>query len=169
MNSSFGEEKMERKPKRYELKSKAIDEFKGEYAFLSNFYFIDVMGYPSNEHFFQAQKTTDKKIREQIKNLLTPGQAKRMGRKIKLRPEWNEIEFRICAMYKGLIAKFKNEELKQKLLNTGDVELIEGNIWHDNTWGSCFCPKCKNIKGENYLGKLLMKLREELRNGSSNK
>lgn len=52
--------------------------------------------------------------------------------------------------------------LKKKLLETGDAELIEGNYWHDNTWGQCYCPRCKNKIGENHLGKLLMKIRESL-------
>ena len=45
---------------------------------------------------------------------------------------------------------------------TGDAELIEGNTWHDNYWGVCSCSKC-NGRGKNRLGKLLMKVREELR------
>ena len=41
-----------------------ILEFKGEYAFLSNFYpstfILDGKIYPTVEHYFQAQKTTNK-------------------------------------------------------------------------------------------------------------
>ena len=51
---------------------------------------------------------------------------------------------------------------KKQLLETGDEELIEGNRWHDNVFGSCFCPKCGD-KGQNMLGKLLMELRDKLK------
>jgi predicted NAD-dependent protein-ADP-ribosyltransferase YbiA (DUF1768 family) len=50
------------------------------------------------------------------------------------------------------------------LLDTGDEELVEGTTWHDNIWGNCSCPKCKNIPGQNRLGKLLMQIREEIKN-----
>jgi hypothetical protein len=46
--------------------------------------------------------------------------------------------------------------------------LIEGNWWHDNFYGSCTCNKCVN-KGENNLGKILMKIREELLEKTFNK
>jgi predicted NAD-dependent protein-ADP-ribosyltransferase YbiA (DUF1768 family) len=49
------------------------------------------------------------------------------------------------------------------LLATGDEELIEGNTWHDNTWGNCVCQKCQDIPGRNMLGMLLMELRTEIR------
>lgn len=63
-------------------------------------------------------------------------------------------------MKKALLAKFKqNISLKELLLETNDCYLIEGNYWHDNIWGICYCKKCENIKGENRLGKLLMKIR----------
>ena len=43
-----------------------------------------------------------------------------------------------------------------------DIMLIEGNYWHDNYWGNCLCPKCKEIEGQNQLGKILMKVRSTL-------
>ena len=61
--------------------------------------------------------------------------------------------------------KFSDEFLKQQLLSTGE-ELIEGNYWHDNFWVSCSCEKCGN-RGQNNLGKLLMKLRSEYRNSEN--
>ena len=53
----------------------------------------------------------------------------------------------------------QNQEIKEKLLATGNSILIEGNYWHDNFWGNCLCSKCKYIKGRNNLGKILMKRR----------
>lgn len=61
-----------------------------------------------------------------------------------------------------LKCKFSNENLEKKLLATGDTELIEGNYWHDNFWGQCYCSRCKYIIGHNHLGKLLVKIRNDL-------
>ena len=62
----------------------------------------------------------------------------------------------------GVREKFKDIKLVEMLLETGDLELIEGNDWHDVYYGKCSCHKC-NVSGENYLGKILMKIREELK------
>ena len=143
-----------------------IDRFDGEYAFLSNFYEApfekDGIVYPTNEHFFQAMKTLDPKERQAIAEAATPGAAKRMGRKVKLRPDWNDVRYQ--AMKEGLALKFlTHPELAEKLIETGDAWLIEGNYWHDNTWGDCHCPQCILIDGKNWLGTLLTDLRRELK------
>lgn len=52
-----------------------------------------------------------------------------------------------------------------KLLATGGQELIEGNRWHDTFWGRCVCERCKGT-GQNWLGRLIMQVREELRKGA---
>ena len=145
-----------------------IDEFINEYDFLSNFYpsafTHDGITYPTNEHFFQAMKTLDLTDRFGIAAAAFPGQAKRMGRRVILRSDWEQVKEYYMEL--GLRLKFANPELAQKLLNTGDAELIEGNWWHDNTWGSCKCPDCNNKPGKNLLGHLLMKLRSELKGTS---
>lgn len=141
-----------------------IAEFEGEYAFLSNFYpspiFHDGIAYPTVEHFFQGMKTLDIDERKAIAGAPTPGKAKRMGRQVKLRSDWEQVK--VYYMELGLKLKFKNPELAQKLIATGDEELIEGNWWHDNTWGSCYCDVCMHKPGRNMLGMLLMKVRKEL-------
>lgn len=143
-----------------------IDKFEDEYAFLSNFYPSPVqengITYPTIEHYFQAQKTTVPFERAAIANVVTPGQAKREGRRITLRKDWEQIKDEV--MLQGLRLKFAIPELAEKLLATGDAELVEGTIWHDNIWGNCSCPRCENIPGENRLGKLLMQVREEIKN-----
>lgn len=142
-----------------------IDCFDGKYAFLSNFYsspiapFDDGIVYPTVEHAFQAYKTTDINKRKEIAAQPTPGKAKRLGRHVKMRDDWREI--RIDIMYIALKEKFRDLELRTKLLATENAELVEGNTWSDNFWGDCHCPKCRDIKGENNLGKLLMKIRED--------
>ncbi len=142
-----------------------IKEFDGEFAFLSNFSHSLILHegivYPTVEHFFQAMKTLIPAEREAIAAAPTPGIAKRMGRKVNLRPDWETIK--VDVMRTGLRLKFSDYELAQKLLATGDKYLIEGNVWHDNTWGSCNCAKCASTPGRNLLGQLLMEVREEVR------
>ena len=141
-----------------------IVEFDGEYAFLSNFYdspiFYEGITYPTNEHFFQAMKTLDIETRKAIAAAPTPGAAKRMGRHVSLRSDWEKVK--VDVMRTGLMLKFTDAALAEKLLATGDEELVEGNWWHDNTWGNCHCTECSRKGGRNLLGMLLMELRKEL-------
>ena len=142
-----------------------IIEFDGKYAFLSNFFYApfvyDGIIYPTNEHFFQAMKTLDQEKRKQIAKAKTPGAAKRMGRQVQLREDWEQVKY--TAMRVGVERKFDaHPGLAEKLIATGDAILIEGNSWHDNTWGSCFCSKCAAIAGKNWLGEILMERRKEL-------
>lgn len=141
-----------------------IDRFRGAFAFLSNFMQSPIAfsgrTWPTVEHIFQAAKTLDENKREQIRFASTPAKAKQLGRKVKLRPDWEGVKQEV--MLKSVRLKFKQyPELRKRLLRTGDVPLIEGNLWHDNIWGDCYCPRCRGIKGENLLGQILMKVRKE--------
>ena len=146
-----------------------INCFDGEFAFLSNFYEspipisdgVDVFTAKTVEHYFQASKTPNMEEFLGILSAKTPGQAKRLGRKSMLYPDWEQIKEQV--MYDALCKKFAIPELREKLLATGNEFLEEGTTWHDNEWGNCSCEKCKNIVGKNKLGKLLMKIREEIR------
>jgi hypothetical protein len=142
---------------------KKIDEFRGKYYFLSNFsddgFKIDGHFYKTNEHFFQTMKTLNENEREKVRKAETPSKAKKIGRRVTLRNNWNDL--RVPIMYAGLKAKFKqNPEIKKKLVETKDAILVEGNNWNDFYWG-----RCKG-KGENILGKLLMIIRKEIIKGS---
>jgi hypothetical protein len=144
-----------------------INQFVGKYFFLSNFYPSEIIyeekTYKTVEHFFQAYKTLEDKDREFIQNAPTPKEAKRRGRLVNLREDWDFKRYYIMRI--GLILKFiQNPELNTKLVETRPHILIEGNFWHDNTWGDCYCSKCKNIEGGNLLGKLLMLLRDTGKN-----
>lgn len=136
-----------------------INSFEGEYAFLSNFYehpiSNGVITFPTNEHYFQAMKTLEDDERLAIARAATPGQAKRMGRSINLRPDWESIKLDV--METAVRIKFTDPELAAKLIATGDEELIEGNWWNDTFWGVC------NGVGENHLGKILMKVRADIK------
>ena len=142
-----------------------INYFDGEYAFLSNFYecqvIFDGITYQSSEAAFQAQKTLDLSERKRIATL-TPGQSKRAGRKLNLRPDWESAKTK--TMYEICKAKFmQNPDLKEKLLETGAEHLEEGNTWGDTFWGTV------NGIGKNRLGCILMQVREELRNNNFTK
>jgi ribA/ribD-fused uncharacterized protein len=93
---------------------------------------------------------------------LNSAQAKLRGRHITLREDWEAVKDKV--MYDIVKDKFtRNLNLKTLLLTTNNDVLIEGNWWHDNYWGDCYCEKCKDIKGANRLGEILMQVREELR------
>ena len=144
-----------------------IDDFRGEYRFLSNFYKspLEYMGlvYPCAENAFQAAKCTDDESRIKYTVQNNPVRAKMMGKKEKLPDNWDELSVRV--MEQILRAKFSDPGLAQKLISTGEAEIVEGNKWHDNKWGKCTCEKCRNKSSLNRLGKILMKIREELKEG----
>lgn len=147
---------------------KKIDVFDGKFSFLSNFHpspFVDKDGisWDTVEHFFQAMKTLDTDEREFVRGKLTPGRAKRAGRRVTLRDDWEEIK--LSVMEDGLRRKFSQNTFQRELLLdlTDGLELCEGNTWHDQFWGNCTCPKHSDIDGENHLGKILMKIRNELK------
>lgn len=134
-----------------------INSFRGEYYFLSNFYdapvYYEGLLYKNNEAAFQAAKVTDKEARMEFINL-NPSDAKRKGRRVHLRENWDTIKFDI--MYDIVKRKFEqNPDLMAKLLATGDEYLEEGNNWGDRIWGTV------NGKGKNYLGIILMRVRDE--------
>jgi len=133
--------------------------FDRQYSFLSNFSPAQItyegIVYPTLEHAYQAAKTLDIPTRRKIAELKTPGQAKRMGKMITLRPNWDDIRLHIMRQLVQL--KFKIPALRRALLESGDRFLIEGNNWGDTFWGAV--PVNDNWVGENHLGGLLMEER----------
>jgi ribA/ribD-fused uncharacterized protein len=143
-----------------------IASFSGQYRFLSNFsvspVMLDGFVYPTVECAYQAAKTLDAKLREPFVKY-TSGTAKKKGRELPLRENWDAIKNDI--MLSLLIQKFEIQNLRTALLATGDAELVEGNWWHDVWFGVCTgnCKKGPHKPfGENWLGKLLMQVREEI-------
>ena len=141
-----------------------INSFTGNNFFLSNFFvsrmsvlfdkvFIEV---PTVEHAYQAYKTLDEVERIKILSAPGPGAAKRLGKQVTIRSDWDLIK--VPVMLNLLRIKFTNPTLKQWLLDTKDATLIEGNWGGDKVWGVC------NGEGRNMLGTLLMNIREEIRN-----
>ena len=94
-----------------------------------------------------------------------PGGAKKLGRAAASWYDWDLIAYPIMKLL--VLKKFLDHpELAAKLLATGNARLVEGNSWHDNTWGDCHCgkaghPECQQ-SGANELGRILMNVREAL-------
>ena len=146
--------------------AEVIKSFTGERAFLSNFatcsiFYEDIM-YSSVEHAFQAAKSLSVDDRVMVASAATPGQAKKLGRKVTLREDWEQVKNSV--MYQLLALKFSQGLSRAELFSTGEAVLIEGNTWHDQYWGSCTCTEHKDIMGRNQLGVNLMCLRADLRN-----
>ncbi len=108
--------------------------FRGPLAFLSNY----------RQHVLEAP---------------TPGESKRRGRRVTLRPDW-DTGGRVLAMQQVLRAKFAPDTaLSAELAATGQLRLVETNHWHDQFWGDCTCPRHADLPGTNMLGELLMAIR----------
>lgn len=135
-----------------------IKSFFGKFRFLSNFWPAEVVfegkKYPSVEHAYQAAKTLDEAVREEIRIIPKAGDVKKRAKTIELREGWDALKDEI--MFDLLKQKFAIPEFKEKLLATGEEELVEGNNWGDVYWGIC-----KGV-GQNKLGKMLMDIRNDM-------
>jgi ribA/ribD-fused uncharacterized protein len=141
---------------------KKIEEFQGDYRFLSNFYSspfeYEGKQWPTVEHAFQALKSLSVDEQETIRNLSSPSEAKKAGKQVNLRTDWEDVK--IPLMRSLVYQKFlQNEDLKNKLLETEDAILEEGNNWNDVIYGIC-PPGSGN--GQNKLGKILMEIRSKI-------
>lgn len=134
-----------------------ITSFKGYYFFLSNFYTVNIvydqLTYPSVEHAYQAAKTLDLGYRELIQRASTAGKAKQIGKVVPIRDNWELIK--IAVMRNLVRQKFQDEQLNSRLQNTSPAVLEEGNYWGDTFWGVDL-----DGNGSNWLGKILMEIRD---------
>ncbi len=137
-----------------------ISLFTGVHAFLSNFHSHSLtyegITYPSSENAYQAQK-----VRPELRAACpgwtqhqdcSPGESKKLGRKLPMRPDWEHVKRNV--MIGVCITKFCDLHLMKQLEATGNAKLVEGNHWGDIYWGVC------NGKGENWLGRILMAIRQ---------
>jgi len=143
-----------------------IEHFRGQYDFLSNFHPAQIrfegIDFPTVEHAFQAAKTKDRGLRLAVANAPSPGAAKRIGRRLPLRGDWEATK--VGVMRDLVRLKFvTHAELGTKLLATGIATLVEGNTWNDRFWGIC------HGEGRNQLGQILMEIRQELAETSSSR
>lgn len=138
-----------------------ICEFQGTHGFLSNFHPSRILWredgivYPTVEHAFQAMKSENLNDRLHISGLATPGEAKRAGRTLQLREDWEDVK-RVY-MLQLVLEKFQNPDLAEQLTATGSRLLIEGNTWGDDYWG--MVRRGGTWEGHNYLGQILMAVR----------
>lgn len=136
--------------------------FRGKYGFLSNFYsgpvFLEGVLFPTVEHAYVAAKTRDPGLRKEISRLPTPGQAKRFGRTLELRSDWEQVRVRI--MQRLVEQKFLEPSLMYRLSRI-EGPIVEENTWHDNFWGDCVCSACESKPGLNKLGQILTQIRDE--------
>jgi ribA/ribD-fused uncharacterized protein len=148
-----------------------------QFGFLSNYHeaaiVVDGETWRSTEFYYQAQKSDDAEYREAIRNATSADHAKGIGsdprrsrksrkrswfngRLDKMRPDWNDVKLDV--MRRAVAAKFgQNPNLQAQLLATGDAEIIEDSNF-DDFWGLG-----RDGAGTNWMGRVLMQLREELR------
>lgn len=142
-----------------------IDRFRGDHFFLSNFYPAvtphNGHHFPTSEHAYMAARTTDADAVAAILATSDPAQAQQIGRAATQLTNWHQRRFTI--MENILTAKFTyNPQLADKLVATTGTLLVEGNSWHDQTWGNCTCDEHHAVAGENALGVCLMTVRMHL-------
>jgi ribA/ribD-fused uncharacterized protein len=149
------------------MMTQTIDNFAGHYAFLSNFYMRPLVWegrtWKSSEHAFNGAKTLLEGERQWVADAKTAGEAKRRGRVVTLRDDWDK-HWRYVLMYDIVRTKFRDDAVMgDRLISTHDAILVEGNKWHDGIWGVCRCGKCP--AGRNSLGIILMQIRFDLIRG----
>ncbi len=139
-----------------------ISQFQGKHRFLSNFWPAKVTfggwEYPTVEHAYQAAKTISMNDRRRIQEAQTPGEAKKIGQTVLMREGWEFMK--VWVMYELVRNKFIPYDMHTLLNNTGDEELLEGNNWGDKFWG----VTGDYLSGDNWLGRILMSIRQEHKN-----
>lgn len=137
--------------------------FKGKFAFLSNFILVPIEFegalYRSVEHAYIAAKTTDETLRAHVRTLKKPSDAKKWGKTIPLREDWDSVKDNFMENFLRQKFSVKNTELLTKLILVED-EIVEENYWHDVYWGKCTC-KTHLGSGQNRLGQILTQIRAE--------
>lgn len=141
-----------------------IYSFTGKFKFLSNFSSVSItldgIEYPSSEHAYQSAKSDDPKWKKICEDPLnTSAKIKQLSRsEINVTDDFNKNKLAI--MERCLRAKFSHPTYKEMLIETGDQNIVEGNNWGDTFWGVDI--RTQPNYGKNYLGRLLMKIRQEL-------
>ncbi len=153
-----------------------IQTFRGEHDYLSNFYKapVEIFGIKgeTNEHIFQAMKTVIDTERYWIMDSPSPFEAKKRGRLVTMRPDWNGIRRRV--MLELNLAKYnQNPKLAAALVLSAPHTLVEGNYWGDAYWGAVPAvlghtdqltwkdeETGQVLVGDNWLGRILMMIRE---------
>lgn len=132
------------------------------YGAFSNFsrhgFELDGQYWKTSEHYFQAQKFAGTEYADQVQQARTPKEAAVIGRRrdLPLRKDWEQVKDDV--MRKAVLKKFQtHDDIRALLLSTGDQDIVE-NAPGDYYWG---CGK--DGSGKNMLGKILMEVRQQLR------
>lgn len=143
--------------------------FTGKWRLLDNFAAIPTLyngiTYKTSEHAFAAAKAATKQWHDRIANAPDPNVAKMLGRRCKIRDDWDEIKFQV--MYEIVRSKMRHSAPARALLrHTGVRRIYEGNSWHDQVWGvtnhqNLYQPGF-TATGQNGLGEILMMVRREI-------
>jgi N-glycosidase YbiA len=123
------------------------------------------VGWPTSEHYFQAQKFEDESARDTIADTASPSEAAKLGRSTRwsLRADWEQAKDDVMRTeVRSKVAQHR--VVYETLLATGDATLVEcttnDHYWADGGDGS----------GRNMLGKILMEVRADLvRDGDSSR
>lgn len=142
-----------------------IDRFRGAHFFLSNFYpaVTPHRGhlFPTSEHAYMAAKTHDQAAIAAILATADPAEAQQIAAAATHVEDWGAVKFGV--MEEVVTAKFThNPQLAGELVATAGSMIVEGNTWHDQTWGSCTCDGHCDVPGGNALGVILMMVRMRL-------
>jgi len=142
-----------------------INSFRGEYGWLSNMFpcKINYKGHSfiSVENAYMWEKCPNDESWLKICLYREPNAVKRLSSSIELISDWDYLKK--IVMLDLLRIKFNQEPFKTNLIATGDQNIQEGNAWNDKFWGVCL--KSDPNEGENHLGRIIMKIRNEINNG----
>lgn len=139
--------------------------FRNQFRWLSNFQsgpvYLDGEPYPTVEHAYQAAKTNNVFQRRDIAKLASPGEAKKAGRRLEIRTDWESAK--VAVMDNLLRQKFSDRKYGDRLKGTGTRPLVELNTWGDVFWGQVESQGA--LQGQNTLGRLLENIRGDLQEG----
>ena len=142
----------------------AIEFYKefGDLGYLANYanygFWKNGIYYPTAEHYYQSEKFDDINIKQKIIMAQTPKEASIIGRNRNLKRKENFKQIKNQVMYQGVLEKFRqNPEIRSQLIETGNQEICEMTV-KENYWGVG-----PNHDGKNYMGKILMKVRNQLK------
>lgn len=153
----------------------AITALRDTWRPLSNFWYTPVtmfgVSFPTNEHAFTAAKDAQAGTPAGMASLhafaalRTPSDAKKKGRQITLRADWEQpykdgLLFKEWVLLTLLRRKFETPKMRDLLLSSEDRLILEGNTWGDRVWG--VIDTKSGVEGYNRLGAMLMSVREEL-------
>lgn len=133
-----------------------IESLKGEWRFLSNFEPCEIiyngLKFKNVEGAYQAEKCLNQEDRLLFTSL-SGAEAKKLIKSLPIKDNWDELKLEV--MEQLLNQKFSQKKFEKLLRSTGSRIIVEGNYWKDTFWGVC------DGEGENHLGNLLMKIRNE--------